>query len=108
MNGRVESQPQTDLDTAAAGPIGDEGEIEGRSVPRHDDARLEIQKSPIEAGQDLGLIAVEHDLEAVGAAESDCDYPARCGIEAVDSRVRLDVEAVPAPRRRRWDGVGGG
>ena len=101
-NRRVELEAQTEVDPEQRRAASDEREIEPGTVPRDQHARREVREGSIGGGQEVGFGAVEDEFEPVATQRQGHDGRP-VGVEAVERRVGLDVEA----DQREWGRVDG-
>jgi hypothetical protein len=94
---RVGHQREPEGHAGGAGPVGDEREVERRTVPGGEDAGRQVPEAGVEGGEQVRLVAVE-DLVARRGRERRQDHRRDGRIEPVDRGVGLDVEAVDGRR----------
>jgi hypothetical protein len=82
------------------GAGGEERQVERPTVPRHDDAGVELGQQPVEGGEQPGFVAGEHDVARLHRGHADGHHAGDPGIQAVVGRVRLDVETVEGTAAR--------
>ncbi len=92
-DGTVVLEAQAQRDPVEGGAVGDEGEVEGGTVPRRDDAGLELGEAIVEVDEQL-VLGTGEDLFVPGPGEGHRDHGRHSGVEPVLRGVGFDVESV--------------